>query len=435
MAEPLLESLLAPAVAAGAPEPAWLAAARDRAREALVRDGLPGPRNETWKYTNLRALAQRRHANGDAQAATREVDAALAGLPGLDGARLVFVNGAFRTDLSRLPATAGIAAVPLAAVLAADSAALQASFGQPLDDPALAFARLNTALASDGLVLRVADGVQVEERVHIVMLGVGAGQFAWNLRLVVELGAGSTLTLVEHHAGEADEAHLGNVVGRFTLGDGARLDLLQLQVAAETATRIRRNTFTLGADAALNLRTLELGGALARHDLVVDLDGDRARCTSRGVFAARARQHVDMHLDVRHRARDTACDLVWRGVAGGRARGILHGAITVEPGADGSDASLDTKNLLLSAQAEIDAQPVLEIHADEVKAAHGATVGRLDESALFYLRARGLPEAEARALLTLAFCRVAIDSLRNTALREHIDGLLLERLPAREEGA
>ena len=122
------------------------------------------------------------------------------------------------------------------------------------------------------------------------------------------------------------------------------------------------------------------------------------------------------------------------GVAGGRARGILHGAITVEPGADGSDASLDTKNLLLSAQAEIDAQPVLEIHADEVKAAHGATVGRLDERALFYLRTRGLPEAEARALLTLAFCRVAIDSLENMALREHIDGLLLERLPVREEG-
>lgn len=434
MVEPLLESLLAPTAEADAPGPDWLGAARRHAREVLARDGLPGPRNEAWRYTNLRALAQRRHANGDAQAGTRAVDPTLVGLPGLDGTRLVFVNGAFRADLSRLPTTAGISAVPLAAALAAGSAALQASFEQPLDDPALAFARLNTALAGDGLVLRVAAGVQVDERVHVVMLGAGTGPLAWNLRLVVELGAGSAMTLVEHHASDADDAHLGNAVGHFTLGDGARLDLLQLQAAAETATRIRRNTFTLGTDAALNLRTLELGGALARHDLVVDLDGDRARCTSRGVFVARARQHVDMHIDVRHLARDTACDLAWRGVAGGRARGILHGAITVEPGADGSDASLDTKNLLLSAQAEIDAQPVLEIHADEVKAAHGATVGRLDERALFYLRTRGLPEAEARALLTLAFCRVAIDSLENMALREHIDGLLLERLPVREEG-
>lgn len=433
MAEPLLESLLEPQPATRGP--GWLDTARRRAREALARDGLPGSRSEAWKYTSLRALAQRRYAPGDAQAATRRLESRLAELAGLEGARLVFANGVFRPDLSRLPQAAGLVVQPLGAALAAADGLVRASFEQPFDDPALAFARLNTALADDGLVLRVAPGARVAERVHVVVLGAGAEALAWNLRLVVELGAGSALTVVDHHASEAGDAQLGNVVAQYTLCDGARLDLLQLQVAAETATRIRRTALTLADDAVLNLRTLELGGALSRHDLVVHLDGDRARCTSRGVFAVRARQHSDTRLDVRHRARDTACDLAWRGVASGRARGVLHGAITVEPGADGTDARLDTKNLLLSAQAEIDVQPVLEIHADEVKAAHGATVGRLDERALFYLRSRGLPEAEARALLTLAFCRVAVDTLENVALREHIDALLLERLPVHGEPA
>ncbi|MBN8480173.1 MAG: Fe-S cluster assembly protein SufD [Xanthomonadales bacterium] len=435
MADPLLDSLLAPGPAPTRAAPAWLDAARRQAREALVREGLPGARNEAWKYTSLRALAQRRYMPGDAQAATRNLERGLADLPGLGDARLVFANGVFRADLSRLPEAAGLVVEPLADALADADGLARASFERRFDDPAQVFARLNTALADDGFVLRVAPGARVAEPVHVVVLGAGAQALAWNLRLVVELGAGSALTLVEHHAGEADDAQLGNVVAEFALGAGARLDLLQLQVAAESATRIRRSAFTLAADAVLNLRTLELGGALARHDLVVGLDGDRARLTSRGVFVVRARQHSDTRLDVRHRARDTACDLVWRGVASGRARGVLHGAITVDPGADGTDASLDTKNLLLSAQAEIDVQPVLEIHADEVKAAHGATVGQLDERALFYLRTRGLPEAEARALLTLAFCRVAVDTLENVALREHVDALLLERLPVHGEPA
>ncbi|MEO7013215.1 MAG: SufD family Fe-S cluster assembly protein, partial [Dokdonella sp.] len=170
------------------------------------------------------------------------------------------------------------------------------------------------------------------------------------------------------------------------------------------------------------------------HDLAVTLIGDRSRFISRGVFALRGRQHADTRLDIRHLAHDTACDIVWRGVADQRSRGMFHGAIVVNPGADGSDAQLTNKNLLLSAQAEIDTQPVLEIYADEVKAAHGATVGQLDEQALFYLRSRGLSADKARSLLTLAFCRIAFDSIENEALREHVDALLLERLPQQVEG-
>jgi Fe-S cluster assembly protein SufD len=180
---------------------------------------------------------------------------------------------------------------------------------------------------------------------------------------------------------------------------------------------------------------METGALMTRHDIAVDLAGKGARFDSRGVFALHGRQHADTHLDVHHNARDTVCDIVWRGVADQRARGVFHGAITVAPGADGADARLQTKNLLLSAQAEIDTQPVLEIHADEVKAAHGATVGQLDQNAMFYLLSRGIAAADARGLLISAFCRDALDGVSGEKLREHLARRLLAHLPQRSEGA
>jgi Fe-S cluster assembly protein SufD len=423
MGAALLESLLGDG-AALAP------AARGEAVAALRRDGLPGARDEAWKYTSLRALEQRRYADGDAAAATRAVDAGAFALPGLDGARLVFVNGAFRADLSDRRALAGLEVV----VLAERPDALAALLAD--DEPGTrsdTFARLNTALVTDGALLRVAAGTRVAEPVHVVFVGASAeADLAWQARLRVELGAGAALTLIEHHVGAGAHSHLGNLVVDGTLAAHARLGLVQIQDAPEGAPLIRRSTFHVGEAATLSAHTLELGAQTMRHDLRVELAGRAARLRSRGVFALHGRQHADTHLDVRHRARDTACDIAWRGVADQRSRGVFHGAITIEAGADGADAQLSNKNLLLSAQAEIDTQPVLEIYADEVKAAHGATVGQLDERALFYLRSRGIPAAAARRILVSAFCGAVLGEVAPAGLRERIDALLAARLPLEE---
>jgi len=176
------------------------------------------------------------------------------------------------------------------------------------------------------------------------------------------------------------------------------------------------------------------GSRLQRHDLGVMLDGAQARYAARGVFVLGGRQHADVHLEVTHATRDTGSDVLWRGVADQRARGILHGAITVAAGADGADARLETKNLLLSPHAEIDAQPVLEIYADEVKASHGATVGQLDQRALFYMRSRGLPAATARRLLIAGFCREVVADL-DAQLRARIEAVLDMRLPRATQDA
>ena len=434
MAAGFLEPLIADGAAKAGGQAAWLAQVRTDALHQLARDGMPPPRSEAWKYTSLRALGQRHYQRGDADASVRTIDASLLALPGVEGPRLVFVNGVFREDLSRIEPIEGIELGSLSQRLKTDPDSVQAYLSRSFDDAAEVFARLNTALAGEGPVIRVAAGCKDLPLVHLVMVGAAApAELAWQLRGIIEVGEGAALRVVEHHVGEPGQAHFGNVFNQISLAAGARLDLLQIQNSTETASLNRRTEAVLAADAHLEMRSIEAGAQWMRHDLAVTLNGDRSRFVSRGVFALRGRQHADTRLDVRHVARDTACDIVWRGVADQRSRGVFHGAITVSPGADGSDAQLSNKNLLLSAQAEIDTQPVLEIYAEEVKAAHGATVGQLDQQALFYLRSRGLSADEARSLLTLAFCRIAFDSIENEALREHVDALLLDRLPLQVE--
>jgi len=406
-----------------------LDAERRAAAMRVAHTGLPSARTEAWKYTSLRALEQRRYANGDADASTRPVDIAPFRLPGVEGARVVFVNGVLRGDLSDLLSEAGLTITAWTAETPVD---LSESND---DDAAAAFANLNTALATDGPILRVADDARIERPVHLVFVGAPASnEIAWHARAVIAVGARASLTLVEHHVGAGNDgaSQLGNLVARYALGEGAKLDLVQIQHAADTTALIRRSEFKLAAGAELSMHTIETGAQLSRHDLIVDLAGTGARFASHGVFAMRGRQHVDTHLDVRHSARDTISDIVWRGVADQRSRGVFHGAITVAEGADGADAQLSNKNLLLSPNAEIDTQPVLEIYADEVKAAHGATVGQLDEAALFYLRSRGLAPDAARSLLILAFCNAMLSDLE-PPLRAHLEASLAARLPRSTE--
>jgi Fe-S cluster assembly protein SufD len=409
----------------------WLDAARREAMQAFVATGLPNTRNELWKYTALRTLEQRAYAARDESAQTRPIDENTITLPGIDGPRLVFVNGMFRADLSRLgDLPRGLEVRSLSRSLEENPEPLRFLLSRRASEPRDSFASLNSALARDGALVRVAPGVQVEAALHLVHLGATADSaVAWHARNFIEVGAGARLRIAEHHAAAGEHAHLANLGFEYVLHKSARLDLLALQDAAAGATLLRRADFQLHEDAQVVLHTLELGGALARHELRVALDGDRSRVDTRGAFALRGRQHTDTELLIEHRGRDTTSDSLWRGVADGRARGVFHGAIKVYPGADGADARLSNKNLLLSEGAEIDTRPALEIHADEVKAAHGATVGQLDEGALFYLRSRGLPAETARMLLVRVFCAVALADVAPQTLREHCDALLLAHLP------
>jgi Fe-S cluster assembly protein SufD len=409
----------------------WLSELRQEAISAFRENGLPDARDERWKYSPLRNLALRSRTIGDAGAHARDVPAGVLGFPSGPAARLVFVNGTLRSDLSDLRAGDGLTLTPLASALDDAGAGLEFFLSRHFREPHQGFARLNTAYASEGAVIRVAPGARIAEPVHLVFLGAPAdGDVAWYARNLVEVGEGASLAVIEHYLGTGAHGQLGNVVNQASLKPGARLDWLRIQDEDEGATLIARSEFQLAERSLLALQPLELGAGFARHDLAIELAGAGSAVTTRGLYALRGRQHGDTQIDVSHAARDTASDLSWRGVADGRARAVFQGAITVQPGADGSDARLSNKNLLLSPHAEVDTKPVLEIHADEVKAAHGATVGQLDEQALFYLRSRGVPLAAARTMLTYGFCRSMLDGIEPAAWREYCAGRLAARLPA-----
>jgi Fe-S cluster assembly protein SufD len=408
-------------------------AARREVLEAAISDGLPHARSEAWKYTPLRALERRSFAQA-ATAGARFNDALLAAIP---APRMVFANGRFdaaRSDFAGLPEGTTLQSLPQAL---ADPDPRAGNFMQRRYAGAdEVFARLNAALASDGVVLRLAEDVRLPTPLHLVFVGVPAdGDLAWHLRHMVELRRGAAATIVEHHLAAGDHAHLGNTLVHVHLAAGAQLQHLRMQDESRRATLVARTDAVLARDARYSRLDLELGGALSRHELNVRLEGEGAKLAANGVLLATGRRHVDTRLGIEHIAGNTACDLTWRGLAAGRGRAVFHGGITIRAGADCSDANLSNKNLLLSDQAEVDSQPVLEIYADEVKAAHGATVGQLDPTAMFYLRSRGLPEGDARRLLTVAFCREALAVVDDDAVRARLSDRLDQALLALEDAA
>ncbi|HSX61142.1 MAG TPA: Fe-S cluster assembly protein SufD [Tahibacter sp.] len=429
MSAPLLLQEFERGFAALAPaqrDAAGLGESRRAQLAAALADGLPGARAERWRNTSLRALERRAFSPLPAQA---EIDAGV--LAAIPAPRIVFVNGAFAPALSQLDAVPdGVSVVPLSQALAGGDAREVEFLARRFGAADETFARLNAAFAQDGLLLRVAADVQCATPVALVLLGAGGnGEHAVHLRHHIELGDGARLTLCEYQLAATPQAHLVNGLAHVHLRRGARLDHVRVQSEDASATLLTRTDAVLGSDADYHRIDLELGANLSRHELNVALQGNGARLSANGVLLADGRRHVDTRLAIDHIARDTACQLNWRGLGADRGRAVFHGGITIRAGADGTAAHLSNKNLLLSANAEIDTQPVLEIHADEVQASHGATVGQLDETALFYLRSRGVPEHEARTVLTLAFCRVVLDGIGDEALRERVDALLSARLP------
>lgn len=426
----LLESMTA-GFEAGAGTPG-LAAARRAAIASALADGLPGARVEAWKYTSLRALSARTFV---AEAAAARFDPnVLADIP---SPRLVFVNGRYESKYSALAdLPEGVEILPLSRALADGDAGASEALAQPFERGDEVFARLNAGLAAEGGLIRVPAGVDAGDALHLVFIGAPAdADVALHLRHVVEVGEGARLALVEHHLGAGGHRHLANHVLQLRLAAGASCRHARVQEEDGGATVFARSDVRLAAGSEYRRVDLELGAGLSRHELNIVLHGEGATAIAGGLLLADGRRHVDTRLGIVHEARDTRCELPWRGLADERGRAVFHGGILIQAGADGSDASLSNKNLLLSESAEIDTQPVLVIHADEVKAAHGATVGRLDETALFYLRSRGIGLAQARALLVQAFLREPLSILQDPLLIEWLGQKVGKRLAGKELSA
>jgi Fe-S cluster assembly protein SufD len=396
------------------------AAARKQAFETYERAGLPHRRIEDWKYTDLRALMREvlpLAPSPDAAAFTR-AEVALK-LHAIEGARrLVLVDGVFSPKLSEMDdLEKGLVIRSLREALEADDAAVQAQLlVQENPDGIVA---LNGAMMTDGVVIEVADGVALEKSMHIVHIASGAQPAAMFTRSLLKLGAAAKATMVESYIA-AENAKAYQVYDSLiaSIGDGARLDQVRLVEDGREAFNLSSARVTLGANAHLNSYVMTSGAAVSRYQPTVVFAGEGARVETNGVNLLNGRQHADTTMLLDHAVPNCASREVFRAVVDDRGHSVFQGRIIVHPDAQKTDAKMMTRALLLSDEAEADNKPELEIFADDVTCGHGATTGALDESLLFYLRARGLSEKEAQALLIQAFVGEALESISDDALRD-----------------
>lgn len=380
---------------------------REAALAQALRVGFPHNKLERWKYAPLRALAGKAFAM---ETAAADIDPAE--LP--SAPRLVFVNGRYAAGLSSIDGLPGVQMTRLADALQSDDERAVAMLGVEFADAEAPFAALNTALAEDGLLLDIHASERRRPPLHLVFIGSGDATGSHALRHRIECWEGAQLTIIEHHRGGG--AALDNQFWHVHLQPDSRLVHARLQTLDPRHIQFSRTDAVIAGGAQYVRLDIETGGHYIRHELNLNLQGKNASVRSGGVLWADGGNTLDTRLVSRHQASDTTCNLLWRGLADGKARANFFGGIRIDAGADGSNASLSNKNLLLSAQAQINTQPALEIYADEVKAAHGATVGQLDAGALFYLRSRGVPEAQALTLLTRAFYAEALAILEDDDL-------------------
>lgn len=412
-------------------ESGWLKSQRIAAFARFEHLGFPTPDVEHWKYTDTKLLARR-----DFQLA-RSVDLEAArqlladqGLV-LDAHRLVFVNGRYAPELSDLQGIqAAVVIEPLSAALENELELTCGMMGRLAGIDVDVFTALNFAFAEEGAVIRVGDRQQVQKPVLLSWLSTAAEtSFMAHPRVLVAVGASSQLSLVEEFIGQEGARNFTNRVAEVVMERNAEVKHHLLQQASEQEWWVGRVQVEQKRDSRYSCHHMNLGGKLVRDDLVLDLNGEGAECHLSGLLFGRNRQHLDIHSLINHNAAHTLSSENYKSILNDRARGVFNGKVIVKRDSQKINAQQSNANLLLSDEAEIDTKPELEIYADDVKCSHGATTGQLDQDALFYLRARGVDEALARGLLTLAFANEVIDRLEIPAIHQRVETTVAGYLP------
>lgn len=422
-----------PLAEAGRRVPHWLQSLQARGVTHWGDAVLPTRRSEAWKYTSLAALREDYRMADGAAPAPDELPPPLQ--TGFGGPRLVFVDGAFQEELSEVPATPGVRVCRFEEATA-EQAALIAEYLDSTYDPAEhIFAALNTATLRDGVFIDIDADARMEQPLSILWLIRAAdGPTALNQRLLVRAGHNSEGAVIEHFASlKAAEASFCSGVTELLLEEGAQLTHYRLHEEQGDAAHIGAVHARLNRDARLDSFHLAWGSVLKRLDLVINHAGPGAHADLNGVYLPRGEEHVDYHTTIEHAVPHCTTDEVFRGIVADRATAVFNGRIHIHPDAQKTRAELSNKNLLTSLEAEVNTKPELEIYADDVQCAHGATVAQLDALALHYLRTRGVSQAEAEVMLSFGFINELIEGLKLEPVRDYLRPLLASRF-ARDEG-
>ena len=414
--------------------PAWLSTLRQRSFDRFNELGYPTTKDEEWRFTNVAPIAKTPFAAPIAGEANVSPDQLAPFVFDGTAASLVFVNGLYCAELSSIGTLPkGVRVLPLSEALANEPSLVQAHLAQHADGKDQAFAALNAALMQDGAVVILPQGAVIEQPIHLVFAATYAAEpFAVHPRNLIVMGANSQATVVESFAGLDGGTYLTNTVMEIVAGESAVLD--HYKVVRESDAAFHMSALQISQDKSSNVTShvISLGGELVRNDMHTTLDAEGCECTLNGLSMLSGERLVDNHLIVDHAKPRCRSWEYFKSVLDDKGRSIFSGRINVRADAQKTDAKQTNMSLLMSKDAQVESKPQLEIFADDVKCTHGATIGQIDEEAIFYLRSRGICETAARSLLVYAFARENVDKVRVAPLKATLDELLFARLPGGE---
>lgn len=397
---------------AGQSLPEALLELRKQRGTALVDMPLPTRKTENWKYSSKYLKLT------DEMASPLPSQGKALSSQDVPGYRIVFVNGVIQPEASELPRVDGIRVASFRDLDAQEAAELSDQLDSTLDNKAVQLARLNAARFEDGLLVRLKPDAVLDQPLFIIHEVTADASGSAFPRIFVDAGRHSQATLVEEYRSQGSEPVMVNTVTEFKLADGANITNVRLTMEGENVQHIGATGVRQLRNARFESHTVGFGGPLRRHDLQVRLEGEGGECKLNGVVVTQGKQHFDNHTTIEHVAAHCNSEETYRNIAADQSHAVFNGRIHIHQDAQKSNADMNNKNLLLSNGAEIDTKPELEIYADDVKCAHGATIGQLDETSLFYLVSRGIARREANVLLTMAFINELVDQIPLESVRE-----------------
>jgi Fe-S cluster assembly protein SufD len=416
----------------------WLSRLRAAAMDCFELVGFPRVTDEEWKYTNVTAIARGGFSPSVADAPSIGAgDIASFLYPETETSRLVFVNGAYDAALSSLTGLSNtVVALDFATAVADERLAglMREYLGRVVDYNENGFTALNTAFVGNGAVVLIPKGLAVENPLHLLFVtnsdSLNTASFP---RVLVIAEENSQATIIESYVATGEQAYFTNAVIEIVLQPSARLEHYRVQDESPASFHIATMKADLARNSKFETTSISLGGKLSRHNLSVIMDEEGAECTVDGLYIMGNEQHTDTHSVIEHKRPRCTSRQLYKGILDDKSRAVFNGKVFVRHGAMGTDAQQTNKNLLLSNDAHVDTKPQLEIFADDVKCAHGAGIGQLDEDELFYLESRGIHSDLARNLLTYGFAEEVISKIKIESIKTQLDEAVLNRLHARLE--
>ncbi len=403
---------------------------RKEAIAAFDRMGFPSIRMEDWKYTNIQPLLKNQYPLTNIEADLTAADIFQFTFNDLSQNLIVFINGRHIPELSHISADNNAVIIRnLETALKEGNETVRkhiSRYAAYEEDP---FTALNTAFFREGVFIQIPENQILENPVHILNIAHSQGQlYQSHSRNLIVAGRNSQVKIIQSYHHFSDSHYFHNSVSEIILQEGARVDELKIQNESRDAYRIDRTQIYQENRSIINSISIDLGGAIVRNNLGFSIDGENCKAHLYGFYLLSDRQHVDNHTNIDHLKPNSISNEMYKGILTDSARAVFSGTIFVEKDAQKTNAFQSNKNLLLSDKAEIDSKPQLKIFADDVKCTHGATVGQLDEDAIYYMRQRGINEADAFTLLRSAFAEEILNKINLQPVQEFIRNAINERL-------